>query len=303
MIKKAINGLSVFLEGKLDARPVLFIHGFPYDHSMWKAQVDDLYRDHLCVSYDIRGLGESPSGDGQFTMESLVDDLGTIIGELRLNRPLLCGLSMGGYIALRSLEKMPDSFSAVILCDTRSEADDNEGKLKRASAIQRINAEGLAPYARDFMATCFSGRYKENHQDEFRNIVKRSSRFDPLGVKGCLIAMLSRTDTTASLARMSIPALVICGEEDALTPPAAMRRMAQHIAGAEFAEIKGAGHMSPLENPDDVNRAIRQFLRKPSGAPARRKMGGDPERMTGSNPHGPGQHPIDRHGELNDAET
>lgn len=303
MIKKAIKGLSVFLEGKLDARPVLFIHGFPYDHSMWKAQVDDLSRDHLCVSYDIRGLGESPAGDGQFTMESFVGDLGAIIEELGLNSPILCGLSMGGYIALRALEKTPDRFSAAILCDTRSEADDNEGKLKRAAAIQRINVEGLAPYARDFMATCFSNHYKKNHPDEIRNIVERSSRFDPLGVKGCLIAMLSRTDTTASLARMSIPALVVCGEEDALTPPAAMRRMAQHIAGAEFVEIKGAGHMSPLENPEDVNRAIRQFLKKPSGAAARRQMEGDPERMTGSNPHGTRERPTGRRGAPNDAET
>ncbi len=256
IMKKIINGLAVFLEGKSGAWAILFIHGFPYEHSMWKAQIDELGKDYFCVSYDIRGLGESPAGDGQFTMESFVDDVETVIDELSLDKPVLCGLSMGGYISLRALERMPEKFSAVILCDTRAEADDNEGKLRRAAAIKRINAEGLAPYARDFMATCFSEPYKKNQQDELGRMVEKSGRFDPVGVKGCLIAMLSRTDTTGALEKIEIPALLICGEEDALTPPAGMRAMSQRIKRAEYVEISRAGHMSPIENPEEVNRAI-----------------------------------------------
>lgn len=261
-VKKILNGLFVYLEGKSNARPVLFIHGFPYEHLMWKAQVDEFSKDYFCAGYDIRGLGESPAGDGQFTMESFVDDLEMIVGDLGLEKPVLCGLSMGGYISLRALERMPESFSAVILCDTRSEADDNEGKLRRAAAIKRINTEGLAPYARDFMATCFSDHYKKNHQGELQKKIEKSSRFNPAGVKGCLIAMLSRTDTTESLEKIEIPALLICGEEDALTPPSAMREMSRKIKKAEFVPIRRAGHMSPIENPEEVNRAIRIFLNK-----------------------------------------
>jgi 3-oxoadipate enol-lactonase len=261
-MKKVINGLAVFLEGDKSAPPILFVHGFPYDHSMWKVQIEEFSKDHFCISYDIRGLGESLPGDGQYTMESFVDDLEIIMDELNLEQPVLCGLSMGGYISLRALERMPEKFSAVILCDTRAEADNNEGKLKRAAAIKRINLEGLAPYLQDFMITCFSDYYKKNHQEDLQAIIQKSSRFDTLGVKGCLIAMLSRTDTVGALEKIEMPILLIFGEEDALTPPADMRAVFQKIEQGEFVEISRAGHMSPIENPIDVNKAIREFLKK-----------------------------------------
>lgn len=261
-MKKIINGVSVFLEGDSNEQPILLIHGFPYEHSMWKAQIEEFNKKYFCISYDIRGLGESPPGDGQFTMESFVDDLEMIISELSLDKTVLCGLSMGGYISLRALERMPEKFSAAILCDTRAEADDNEGKLKRASAIKRINTEGLTPYLQDFMVTCFSDHYKKNHQENLQNIIQQSSRFSPLGVKGCLIAMLSRTDTMGALEKIEIPILLIFGEEDALTPPAAMRAVFQKIKHGEFVEISQAGHMSPIENSLEVNKAIRDFLEK-----------------------------------------
>jgi pimeloyl-ACP methyl ester carboxylesterase len=261
-MKETINGLSVFLEGNNKNKPIIFIHGFPYDHTMWKAQIDLLSENYFCVSYDIRGLGESPAGDGQLTMESFVDDLESIIDNLKLNKPILCGLSMGGYISLRALERMQNKFSAVILCDTRSEADNNEGKLKRAAAIKRINTEGLVPFTKDFITNCYGDHYKQNNKKDFANRIAKSSAFDPIGVKGSLLAMLGRNDTTEYISKIKIPALVICGEHDALTPPPVMQSMAEKINGAEFVIIKNSGHMSPIENPSEVNKAINEFLEK-----------------------------------------
>jgi 3-oxoadipate enol-lactonase len=259
-MKEIINGLSVFLEGNSKNKSIIFLHGFPYDHTMWKAQVDDLSEKYFCVTYDIRGLGESPVGDGQFTMELFVDDLEIIVDKLKLDRPILCGLSMGGYISLRALERMQEKFSAVILCDTRAEADGNEGKLKRAGAIKRIDTEGLAPFVKDFITNCFGDNYKQNNKTEFEKRIAKSSVFNPLGVKGSLLAMLSRTDTSDYLNKIKIPTLVICGEFDALTPPAVMKPLAEKINGAEFVVIKNSGHMSPIENPGEVNEAIKKFL-------------------------------------------
>lgn len=259
-MKEIINGLSVFLEGNSKNKPMVFIHGFPYDHTMWKAQIEKLSEKHFCVSYDIRGLGESPVGDGQYTMESFVDDLEAIIDQLKLDKPILCGLSMGGYIGLRALERFEEKFSAVVLCDTRADADGNEGKSKRAAAIKRINTEGLASFAKDFITNCFGDDYKQNNKDDFEKRIVNSSSFDPIGVKGSLIAMLGRNDTTEYLSKIKIPALVICGEFDSLTPPAVMKPMAEKINGAEFVIIKNSGHMSPIENPKEVNEAITKFL-------------------------------------------
>jgi 3-oxoadipate enol-lactonase len=261
-MKEIINGLSVFLEGNSKHKPIIFIHGFPYDHKMWKAQIDELSEKYFCVTYDIRGLGDSPAGEGQYTMESFVDDLESILQQLKLNKPVLCGLSMGGYISFRALERMEEKFSAIVLCDTRSEADNNEGKLKRASAIKRINTEGLAPFAKDFITNCFGDDYKKNSKEEFEKQIAKSSSFNPAGVKGCLLAMLGRNDTTDYLSKIKIPALVICGENDVLTPPTVMKPLAEKINGVEFVIIKNCGHMSPIEKPKEVTEAIKNFLGK-----------------------------------------
>ena len=259
-MKKIINGLSIFIAGSNESKAIIFVHGFPFDHTMWQAQVDEFNKNYLCISYDIRGLGDSPAGDGQFTMESFVDDLETIINELKLNRSVLCGLSMGGYISLRALERMQEIFSAAILCDTRSEADNNEGKLKRAAGIKRINKEGLAPFAKEFITNCFGNDFKQNKKNDLEKIIEKSSQFNPVGVIGGLLAMLSRADTTAILGKINIPTLLICGEQDTLTPPPVMMDMFHKINKAEFVEIPNAGHMTPIENPQMVNKAIRDFL-------------------------------------------
>lgn len=261
-MKETISGLSVYFEGNSKNKSIIFLHGFPYDHTMWKAQIDELSEKYFCVTYDIRGLGESPVGDGQHTMEYFVDDLETIINELKLDKPILCGLSMGGYISFRAIERMEEKISAVILCDTRSEADNNEGKLKRAAAIKRINTEGLARFTKDFITNCFGDNYKQHNKEEFKKRIAKSSGFDPVGVKGSLLAMLGRNDTTGYLSKIKIPALIICGEHDALTPPAVMKPLAEKINGAEYVVIKNSGHMSPIENPEEVNIALRDFLNK-----------------------------------------
>jgi len=261
-MKKIINDLSVYLSGNNEFKTILFVHGFPFDHTMWQTQVDEFSKDYKCVSYDIRGLGKSPAGDGQFTMESFVDDLELILDELKLDKPILCGLSMGGYISLRALERIQEKFSAAILFDTRSEADNNEDKLKRAAGIKRINKEGLAPFAKDFITNCFGDDFKQNRKEAFQKIIEKSSQFNPVGVKGCLLSMLSRSDTTMNLGKIIIPTLLICGEQDTLTPPPVMKDMFHKINKAEFVEIPKAGHMTPIENPQAVNKAIRDFLMK-----------------------------------------
>jgi pimeloyl-ACP methyl ester carboxylesterase len=259
-MKKIINELSVFLDGEKGSAPILFVHGFPYDHQMWKSQIDEFSKHYYCVSYDIRGLGSSPAGEGQFTMELFVDDLEKTIDELELDKPILCGLSMGGYISLRAMERMPDKFSGLILCDTKSIADDNEGKLKRAEAIKQINSGKFDELIETFVRNCFGDKFVEEDNSNYNEVVERSKKNDPVGVKGCLLAMAGRTDTTESLSKIKLPTLVICGSEDKLSPPKVMKPMAEKIAGSKFILIEDAGHMTPIENPKEFNRAIKEFL-------------------------------------------
>ncbi|HVO73466.1 MAG TPA: alpha/beta fold hydrolase [Ignavibacteriaceae bacterium] len=257
-----INNLAVFHEGDPSNIPLLFVHGFPYDHQMWNNQAAAFKPSNFCVSYDIRGLGESPAGDGQLTMESFADDLEKIIDELKLDHPVLCGLSMGGYISLRAVERMETKFRALILCDTKSESDNNETKLKRAAGIKRINIEGVRNFVADFVPNCFAKESIEKLGEEYIAILGRSMNSNPIGVKGCLMAMAGRTDTTGYLSKIKIPVLVLCGEKDTLSPPESMRAMADKIKGSEFKVVPGSGHMSAIENPAFVNEKIRKFLSK-----------------------------------------
>jgi 3-oxoadipate enol-lactonase len=261
-MKITINDISVFTSGNTNNKSIIFVHGFPFDHRMWDKQIEELSEDYFCITYDIRGLGESPASDGQFTMELFVDDLETIIDTLKLHLPVLCGLSMGGYISLRAIERMENRFSALILCDTKALAEDNAGKIKRAEGIKSINESGVEHFVGQFVPNCFSENFMIKNNTGYEEVFFRSKSNSPIGVKGCLLAMASRTDTTAYLPNISIPTLVICGEEDKLTPPDIMKSMADQFNNSEFHVIDRAGHMAPLEAADIVNEKMKSFLVK-----------------------------------------
>jgi 3-oxoadipate enol-lactonase len=255
------TNISIFIKGDKSKQAVVFVHGFPYDHHMWDPVVEALSTDYFCVTYDIRGLGSSDSGDGQFTMEMFIDDLLEVIEKTGAENPVLYGLSMGGYISLRALERHENKFKAAILCDTKSEADNNQNKLKRAQAVKIINTKGLDTFLNEFIPTCFAEESVAALGREYEEIFNRSRKNSPVGVKGCLLAMAGRTDTTEYLNQIKIPVLLICGEKDKLTPPDIMKAMAGKIKTSEFMVIPESGHMTPIEQPDIVIQKTRSFLK------------------------------------------
>jgi 3-oxoadipate enol-lactonase len=262
---KLKNNFLIVESGSKKNSSVVFIHGFPYDHWMWQNQQNYLKNDFFCISYDIRGLGESSFGDGQFTMETLVDDLFMLIEDRNLTKPVICGLSMGGYVCLRAVEKDQSKFGGIILCDTKSFPDDNPAKLKRAGGIKQINEEGLYKFCEATIPATFAESTLNERKFIYEEILQRAVGYNPNGVKGCLLAMLSRTDTTPFLEKIEIPALIICGEQDKLTPLSLMKDMHEKIKSSEFVIVPGAGHMSPVENPDFVNKAMEDFLKRKIG--------------------------------------
>ncbi len=261
-MKLKVNGLSVNAEGDKNNQAVIFLHGFPFDSHMWHNQIERLKDNFYCVAYDLRGLGESPAGDGQFTMEMFVDDLFAVIKEMQLNKPVICGLSMGGYIALRALERDQHAFKAAILCSTKSEEDDNAGKLKRAAGVAAINKEGVEKFCEGLLPNTFSDISITESKEVYDDTMTRAKKSSPLGVKGCLIAMAGRTDTTDFLPKLELPALVLAGSIDKIAPAEGMRGMAEKIKNSDFGAAPRAGHMTPVENPDFVCDMMEGFLKK-----------------------------------------
>ncbi len=259
-MEKYVNGIAVHEYGDRQKPPIIFIHGFPYNSTMWEHQIKSLKEQYYCVAYDIRGLGETPPGDGQFTMEMFVADLFAVIDGLDINKPIVAGFSMGGYITLRAVEREPERFRALILCDTKAEPDDDAGRLKRANAINIINKDGVGQFASDFVPMTFSDDAPQRIPDTYNTILEQAKTESPIGVKGCLLAMAARTDTSQVLGAIKIPTLLLVGEKDALTPPSVMQQMHESISNSELIVIPGAGHMAPIERPEAFTKSIQDFL-------------------------------------------
>jgi len=255
------NGVSLAYEdrGPRGGKPIVFVHGFPFSRKMWTAQAELLEKDFRVVLYDVRGHGESEAGDGPFFLEHLVDDLVGLLDHLKIEKAVLCGLSMGGYIALRAVERNPERVAALVLADTKSEADGNEAKVKRAQGLAALQKNGPAAYAENFVKNVFA---KANVASPAAAAIKSVIAANPpAGIGGTLLALAARTDTTASLAKIAVPTLVLVGEEDAVTPPAAAEALARGIPGAKLHKIPGAAHMSNLENSAAFNQHLLAFLR------------------------------------------
>jgi 3-oxoadipate enol-lactonase len=260
----SINGINLYYahSGKEGSPSVVFIHGFPFSSEMWKGQTQMLQsKENLrIITYDLRGQGQSDVGDGQYSIELFVDDLIALLDHLKIARIALCGFSLGGYIALRAIERNPDRFSALVLCDTMSAADSNEAKIRRANSVKLIKKEGVGRFAEGFLKAVFVPQTFESHQDiidEVRRIVLSNS---PVGICGALLAMAGRTDTTDALSKINVPTLIMAGEHDAVTPPSVARNMHDKIPNSKLQIIDNASHMSNLENPKMFNEHLMRFL-------------------------------------------
>lgn len=261
-MKIQLNGAAISYadRGLPQGTPVVFIHGFPFNHTMWDPQMRALPNHFRAITYDIRGHGQSDVGDGQYSIELFVDDFIGLLDHLVIRQAVVCGLSMGGYIALRAIERHPERFRGLILCDTRSEADSDEGKIKRSAAVKSVKKGGVEAFAASFVKAVFAPETFRTKPDAVETIRKMIVSNSPLGIGGTLLAMAARTDTTKALSGIRVPTLILVGEHDALTPPSSSQAMHERIPSSQMHVLPGAAHMSNIENAGEFNRHLLEFL-------------------------------------------
>ncbi|MGZ0170646.1 MAG: alpha/beta fold hydrolase [Planctomycetales bacterium] len=262
MKKGTVNGISLATHDAGNGSPILFVHGFPLSHSMWRHQIQAFSLDYRVIAPDLRGFGDSDVTEGTVTMEQHADDLAALLDELNVNEPVvLCGLSMGGYIAWQFLQKFPERLRSLILCDTRAIADTAEGVDNRKRLAKMVVENGSAAVAAAMLPNLFSPVTSDRQQasiDELRATIAATS---PQGIASASLGMAKRPDVTSLLPTIETPSLLIVGEDDGISPPEEMQTIADAMPNASLVTIPEAGHMSPLENPEPVNTAIREFLR------------------------------------------
>ena len=241
-------------------KSILFIHGFPFDKSMWNEQAELLANDHFVVTFDMRGHGESAAGSGQYLVEFYVDDVIAIMEHLGLEKTCLCGLSMGGYTAMRAVDREPQRFSGLVLCDTKSSPDSNEAKINRANQIKTLLAGNKAQFVEAQIKALLAPKtFESNKQtvERVRNMIESTS---DTALIGTMIALSARMDMTGSLTRITVPTLIIVGKQDRITTLTDAGEMHAAIKGSRMAVVHDAGHLSNLENTTEFNAALQKFL-------------------------------------------
>jgi pimeloyl-ACP methyl ester carboxylesterase len=229
---------------------------------MWKEQLTGIGSTYRIIAPDLRGHGDSPAPEGVYTMDEMADDVIELLETLHIAEPIvLGGLSMGGYVALSLVARYPRRVRALMLMDTRAGADTPEAAQGReATARAVLDANSASPVASAMVAKLFAKLTLQERPERVAPMRAVMEATPPRGIAGALRGMAKRPDRTADLAAISVPTLVLVGQEDVITPPAEAKTLAEAIPRAHLEIIPGAGHMAPYENPAVANAAILKFL-------------------------------------------
>jgi 3-oxoadipate enol-lactonase len=257
-----VNDITVSYNdsGPADAPVIIFIHGFPFNKSMWKNQADEFKNNYRTIAYDIRGHGNSEAGKVKFSIDLFANDLVSMMDELRIDTAMLCGLSLGGYIALNAMEKYPERFDALILSDTQCIADTQETKEKREKTIQSINENGVENYAYESIKNLFAPASIERKQKEVNAIRQMIMNTPKQTLCSTLVALAERNETCSRLSEINVPVLIMVGKEDKLTPPAMALDMHKKIKDSRMQVLDHAAHLSNIENPQEFNFQMKVFV-------------------------------------------
>lgn len=236
---------------------LLLVHGFPIDRRIWTGQLSGLSDIRRVVAPDLRGRGKSPAEESEWTIDIHAEDLVDTIGALGVESVDLAGLSMGGYIAFALLRKHPELVRSLILVSTRATQDPPEYKTGREMTAERARKFGTRALAESMIDKLLTAKasqeVRERVLEMFDSVPGETSAADSL-------AMRDRSDSTPMLGSISIPTLVIEGMHEDLLPAGSSRALADAIPGAKLASIPNAGHFAPIENPEETNRSLREFL-------------------------------------------
>ena len=256
-----LQGMQIAYDDKGNGLPILFIHGFPLDRTLWTAQAATILKICRTISIDLRGHGESQAIPGPYTMKMLAQDCNSLLNKLEITEPvILCGLSMGGYVTLEFYRQYPSRVAGLILAATRSGADSAEGRANRDKAIFEARQQGVISIV-DSMLPKMLAQYTYKHRPELiRPLRAMMLRTSLDGAIGALEGMKNRSDSTPILTSIRIPTLILHGAEDQIIPITVAKAMQTVIFDSTLRILPEAGHLLNLEQPDLFNQAILDFL-------------------------------------------
>lgn len=252
-----VRGVSLAVEALGTGPAVVFLHGYPLDRTIWRHQLEHLSGVRR-IAPDLRGMGRSDSPDLGYSMSTYAEDVAGLLDVLGEEGAVLCGLSMGGYVAFEFLRRFPDRVRGLVLMDTKAEADTPDGRRGRDQQLAMVREEGAGALAAAMLPKLLAPGAPPALVEQLRAMITRTP---VAGIAGALTAMRDRADSRPLLPELGrIPVLVVTGEVDALIPPPVAEAMAAAIPGARLQVVPGAGHLPPLERPEETTRLLQAFL-------------------------------------------
>ena len=261
MAKAHARDIEMAYDDEGGGAPLVLLHGFPFDRSMWAGQARTLSAVCRVIAPDLRGMGETPLGDGAPTLGGMAEDVAALLDSLGVGRVVLGGLSMGGYVAFEFVRRFPERVRALVLADTRPQADDEAAKRTREETARKALREGMAPIADAMLPKLLSPSTRENNPEAVERVRAMMLDTKPEGAAAALRAMAARRDQTDLLSSIDAPTLIVVGGEDSITPPSDAEAMRAKIKGSRLVVIEGVGHVSNVERPREFDRALGEFVR------------------------------------------
>jgi len=240
--------------------PVVLLHPFPAHRGIWRPVAEELAQRHRCLLPDLRGHGESETGAGPATMQKHAADLLRVADDGGVGRAVFVGISIGGYILFEFWRRHRDRVAALVLCDTRAQADSDETRRARLASIADVQQRGPDAFLDAQVDRLLGASTRRNRPDIAVAARAMMGKMSVAGIAAALQGMAERPDSVATLKTMDVPTLILVGDEDVVTPRADAELMQRDIPGSRLEIISGAGHYSAFEQPAQVLRAISQFL-------------------------------------------
>ncbi len=258
-----MNGWSISYDTAGEGLPLIFIHGFPLSRKVWEPQISGLASYARVILPDLRGHGDSDALPGPYSMDTLAEDCISLMNNLGITQPaLVCGLSMGGYVAFAMYRKFADRIAGLILSATRAAGESDEGKAARETAITTAKNNGVNAIADSMLHKMFAPATYASQPDLVHRVQKMMVNTSVNGMVGALEAMRDRPDSTPMLSNIHKPVLILHGEKDQLIPAQKAYELHAAIPGSELVVLENAGHLLNLEKPVEYNQEIRRFLKR-----------------------------------------
>ena len=240
--------------------PVVLLHPFPANHEFWLPASKALQARYQLILPDLRGHGDSGVGQGPATMTKHAGDIARLLGEENIDRAVFVGVSIGGYALFEFWRRHSGRVQALVLCNTKAQADTPEARAGRLQAADEVLERGTEQFFQSTVKKLLAQTTLTTRPDLVDGALRMMRKMSPEDVALVQRGMAERSDSIETLKTINVPTLIITGDEDTATGVPEAELMKRHIAGSEMKVVAKAGHYSPWEQPEEAGRLIRQFV-------------------------------------------